>query len=899
MTWTRLRNIFRPSARAEAGAEIAFHMDERTRELIDQGVDPALARQLAEERFGPVAPIERELVHSTERRHRRDDRAETFMHLKQDLGYAIRSLRKSPAFTAAAVATLALGLGAALVVVTIVDGVLLRPLPYRDPANVTMIWMRQPELSFDLPFSSGFYNLIEREQRGFESIAAFRSWGYSLATPGSDDVESVTGSRVSPALFTVLGVRPLAGQAFTREHAIPGAPKVAVISHDLWQRRFGGDASIIGKPVQLSGEPFTITGIMPPGFAFPRGAELPAPLSFGLRTDVWTPLVFDSSDVVNFGTQNLSVVGRLRRPSLEAQADVEAIVQRFLDENAPRLKLGIRVVSLSDQAAQTVRRGLFILLGAVLFVLAIAAVNVANLMLARMQARERELAVRAAMGAGWRRIAGQLVTENVLLWTAGGVMGMAVAYWGVQLMLAMVPGSLPRADDVGLDWRITLVTTVIILFAGTVFGFIGASAQSNRLADTLHAGDTRSAGGVKQRFTRRFMVAGEVALSLVLLIGAALLTRSFLELQRVQPGVDPENVLTAGVSLPIPGRFDPSQGPIWAAALNGVTDRLNASTGVVAAGAISSLPLSGILESGGVLVVGEQLQANGLPPSAQYNIVSGRYFAAAGIPVLAGRPFDSRDDSPGARTIVVNRTFAMKQFASESDAIGREVRATFEFTRNSAPRVIVGVVGDVKQSSLDEVVASQVYVPQSQMSYPGLTLVVRTAEAPLGAVPMVKDVVRSVAPTAMVKEVRTMSDVVAQSLERQRFSMTLIGIFAALALVLAIVGLYGVLALLVGRRQREIGVRMALGATRAAVVRFVVGEGARVATLGVLLGIAGAYALTRTLGSLLYGVAATDPLTYAAAALFVFVIALAATWGPARRAARVDPKVAMAGDSVR
>jgi predicted permease len=897
MTWTRLRSIFRPSARAEADAEIAFHMEERTRELIDQGVDPDRARQLAEQRFGPVDAIERELVHSTERRHRRDDRAEAFMHLKQDIGYAIRSLRQNPAFAAAAVATLALGLGATLIVVAMVDGVLLRPLPYRDPANVSMVWMRQPELPFDLPFSSGFYNLIEREQRTFESVAAFRSWGYALATPGSDDVESVTGSRVSPALFTVLGVRPFAGQVFTREHAVPGAPKVAVISHELWQRRFGGDVAVLGRQVNLSGEPFTITGIMPPGFAFPRGAELPAPLSFGLRTELWTPLVFDSTDVVNFGTQNLSVVGRLRSPRLEATADVQAIVQRFLDENAPRLQLGVRLVSLGEQASQTVRRGLLILLGAVLFVLAIASVNVANLMLARMHARERELAVRAAMGAGWRRIAGQLVTENVLLWAAGGVVGLALAYWGTNVMLAMVPGSLPRADDVGIDWRIALITTVIVLLAGTLFGMIAASAQSSRLAQTLHAGDARSAGGVRQRLTRRFMVAAEVALSLVLLIGAALLTRSFIELQGVRPGVNPENVLIAGVSLPIPGRFDPSQGPVWAAALDGVTAHLNASSGVVAAGAVSSLPLSGILESGGVLVVGEQLQDNGLPPSAQYNITSGRYFAAAGIPVLAGRAFDSRDDAPGARTIIVNRTFATKRFASESDAIGREVRATFEFTRNPAPRVIVGVVGDVKQSSLDEVAVAQVYVPQSQMSYPGLTLVVRTTGAPLGAVPMLKNVVRSVAPTAMVREIRTMQDVVSQSLERQRFSMTLIGIFAALALVLAIVGLYGVLALLVGRRQREIGVRMALGATRAAVVRFIVGEGARVAALGVLLGLAGAYALTRTLRSLLYGVGATDGITYGAAAAFVFLISLAATWGPARRAARVDPKVAMLGSS--
>lgn len=904
--WYLLRRLIRRNVHAEVGDEIAFHIQMRTAELIEQGVDPERAQAMAAERFGPLQPIEQELAGSIRRRRRREDRAASFLDVTQDLRFAIRALQRAPGFTTAAVATFALGVGAALAVFNVVNGVLLRPLPYSDPSRIQMVWITNQSEggeTFDLPLSSGFYLDIERQARSFEAMAAFRAWSYALTADGSDESESLAGARVSPALFSVLGVRPVVGQPFSRSDAVPGSANVAMISYDLWQRRLGGDAAIVGKRLTLNGQAFTVTGVMPPGFAFPRGAELPAPFGFGLRTQVWTPLVFDSSDAVNYGTQNLSAVGRL--PSngspLAAQTELSGIMKRFLQENAPRLKLDFRVLSLADQAGKTVERGLLILLGAVILVLVIATANVASLLIARIGARQRELAVRAALGAGRWRIARQLVTENLVLALAGTVVGLFMAYWTTQVMLALVPGSLPRADDIGLDWRVLSVAALVTLLAGAGFGAAAAFAvQWSQLGSALHQSDLRSTGGVRQRYGRRLLAATEVALSLMLLIGAALLARSFIALQNVRLGFDPSNVLTTHVGIPVAGRFRPLQdGPIWNATMTDITARVATAPGVVAAGMVSSLPLSGAFESGGLRLPGVTYE-NGQGPSAQYSVVAGNYFKAAGIRLIAGRTFDATDLPPDRATIVINRVVAKQLFGSESAAVGREVRATFEFTRNPPPRTIVGVVDDVKQLSADEEARPQVYVPQSQMSYPGLTLVVRASREairdPRSLLTIIKREARAVNSAVTVDDVRRMEDVVSRSMARQRFNMTLVGIFAALALVLSIVGLYGVVALIVGQRRREIGVRMALGAQPRAVMRMILQEGVAMAAVGVTLGIIGALALTRVMEALLFGISTTDPWTFFGAAAVVTAVALGASYVPARRAARVDPKTALAGD---
>src|SRR6266550_3741452 len=493
----------------------------------------------------------------------------------QDLRYGVRMLRRNPLFAAAAVITLGLGLGATLAVFNVVNGVLLRPLPYRDAERINIIWLAvrgDDGNVWKLPLSSGSYSDIERDSRSFEALAAFRAWPYAIAESPEAEREPVAGARVSPALFDVLGVSPAVGRAFTRAEAVPGGPQVALISYDLWQRKFGGDRGIIGKRIYLGDVPFTLTGVMPPGFAFPRGAELPAPFQFGLRTDVWTPLVLDASDVRNYDVQNLVAIGKLpeRCGNGECSASVaQAELTAMLRHNIPvndQPKSAYQLVSIVDQAAERVRLPLFILLGAVVFVLAIAAANVTSLLIGRVHARERELAVRSALGATRGRLARQLVTETLVLCLLGMLVGLTLALWGTKVMLLLVPGSLPRADDVGFDWRV---------------------------------------------------------LSLVLLIGAALLTRSFISLQQVRPGFDPSNALTARVTIPLAGRPQPLvNGARWSATFDQIMARLASAPGIVAAGGVVTLPMSGAFENGGVRPVGKVYE-NGRNPSAQLQIVAG------------------------------------------------------------------------------------------------------------------------------------------------------------------------------------------------------------------------------------------------------------------------------------
>lgn len=890
------------NAKREVNDELAFHIEMRTRELIAEGVAPDEARRRAIAHFGDIDQISEDLLRERAARNAERRRQDWWSAAKMDVGYSIRWLGRNRLFAGAAIATLGLGIGATLAVVTVINGVLVRPLPYADPSRLAMIWITQPNKQGavnDLPLTSGFFVDLARDARSVKA-AAFRSWPYSFARDGDAQPDPVNGARVVPDFFDVLGVRPLAGQPFTNREAVSGGPKVAVISYDLWQRRFASDSSIIGKQMLLSGEAHTIMAIMPPGFTFPRGAELPAGFQFGLRTDVWTPLAFDSSDVRNFGTMNLSAVARVNDgvTFAAAQDELVGMMSAFLQQNAPNVKLSYRLVSLIDQAAAKVRRSLLILFGAVIFVLLVVGANVASLLVARVATRQRELALRATLGAGHGRIARQLVTENLVLALAGTVVGLLIANAVTRVMLAMVPGSMPRADDIGLDWRVAAFAGVVAIVAGITFGLAAASSvRWTQLAASLHAGGTRTIGNVRQRFGRRVLVVSEVALSLILLIGAALLTRSFVRLQHVRPGFDPDGVLTATVSLPVAGRFDPARdGAKWAAAINALTARLGDSPGVVAAGAVSALPLSGAIESGGLTIPGRPPEPPGTGPQAQYAIVSGDYFSAAGIKRVAGRTFNTGDDAAGASTIVVNREFVRRYLGSDQSAVGKDVQALFEFTRDHAPRTIVGVVDNVKLTSLDEDVTPQVYVPESQHSYPGLTLVLRTQSNPRSAIPILRGAVREVSPQFTVSDVRPMSDVVSTSLARQRFSMTLIGAFAILALTLTVVGLYGVLSLLVGQRSREIGVRLALGATPGDVKRLVVWEGSRIAGVGVVVGVIGALAMTRVLGTMVYEIGTRDLTAFAGATVLVAAVSLVAAVLPAQRAARLDPNAALASE---
>ena len=888
----------RPDPRRDVEDEIRFHLEMRAREFMERGMSAEDARRAAGASFGDVEAIEAECRDVRLSRSRDRARRDWWQGIGFDLRVAVRALWKRPAFTLAAVITLALGIGATAAVFAIVSGVLLRPLPYGDPARLAMVWHAANDVrgaASQLPLSAPNYLDIQSETGVFESIAAFRSWSYSL---GDGEPELVTGVQATPGLFTTLGVRPLLGRDFTEADAVRGGPKVVVLSYALWSRRFGSDPALAGRQITLGGERFTVIGIAPPDFAFPRGAELPSGLQFAPRTELWTPLVFSENDLKTRWTLNLAAVGRLRAGATfaDARAQLDRLAKRLDTEYlAGKNQIGIRLLGLDEQAAAPVRRSLLVLLGAVGLVLIIACVNVANLLIARTGARRRELAVRAAIGAGAARLARQLVTENLVLASAGAALGLVVATVGTRAMLALAPGQLPRADDITIDWRVLLVAGACAVLAGTLFG-VAAAVHARRapLADGLYGAGTRTTGGMARSAGRRLLVGAEIALCLMLLVGAGLLMVSFARLQRVHPGFTPSHAVTARVSLPIGESFDfRRDGPRWRAFFEQLTARIGALPSVRATGAISALPLSGAVESSGFTVEGRPAPPPAQGPSADYAVISGDYFRAMGIALRAGRTFSSadRDDSPPVA--VVTRELERRYFPS-GGAIGQRINGGFELTPTT--RTIVGVVDDVRHTSLDLAPVPAVYVPESQMSYPGLTLVVRTDGDPIAVLPLVRQEMHTLDATIPLSDVRTLDDVVATSLARQRFSLTLLGAFGIAALLLAIVGLYGVIALSVGERRRELGVRIALGARRQDVLTLVLGEGVRVAAAGVIVGLGAAWAVSRVMQGMLFGVSATDPGVYIGAAGVVVIVALAASWLPARSATRVDPVVALRSD---
>jgi putative ABC transport system permease protein len=876
---------------------LRFHLEMRTKEFVDAGMSLEDARRAAARAFGDLSSIDAELRAGRGSRKRARDRRDRFHAFAQDITFAFRTLRKNALFTMAALATLALGIGATTAVFTVVNGVLLSPLPYTDPSRLAMVWLRsRTSLGSELPLSSGLYLDAVPSATSFSGFAAFRSSPYNVTSDG--DAEQIPGSRVTPSFFPVIGVRPLLGRALVDADADPGAARVAIIGYDLWQRRFGGNPAVVGKRIELGNESFSIIGVMPRGFGFPRGAELPRGLQFGPRTEIWTALSFTPKDRTDYGTLALAAIGRLKLGATAEQARGELSVglPRFLKAKAPKLDLEYQLLDLRQQAGDHVRRALLLLMGAVTFVLFIACANVTNLLVARTSARRREFAVRAALGAGRWRIARQLVTENVMLSATGTALGVVLSGWATRAMLALVPGSLPRADDIRLDWRVAVAAGGIALLVGTVFGFVSTlQVRWSNLAGTLHDAGARATAGRAKAIGRRTLVIAEVSLSLMLLIGASLLALSFVRLQRVQPGFVPDRTLTASIVLPISGDFDPKRdGPGWARFFSQLSGQLARSPNVESVGAVSTLPLTGTSEGGALEIVGQPRPEVGQAPRAEYAVVEGAYFQTLKIKLIAGRAFNSGDLATTTPVVIVNREFVKRYLAGKS-ALDHQLICHFDFS-NGAARSIVGVVDDVQSGSLDAPPRPQVYVPEQQMPYPGLSLVIRTQGDPLAILPTIKREVKALDSRLALANVRTMSTVFDESLARQRFSVTIIASFAAAALVLAMVGLYGVIALSVGQRRREIGVRMALGARPSDVLRLVVGEGLRITLFGTLIGLIGAFALSRVVTSLLYGISATDGTTYVASAAMIVAVTLVATLIPARRATRVDPTSALRAD---
>jgi predicted permease len=893
----RFRRLLRLPATAgtverDVDDEIGFHLQARTDELVAGGMSPAAARTAALREFGDPAAAHAELAAIDRRRVERERRVEWWDALGQDLRFAVRTLARSRGFTAAAVLTLALGIGAASAIFSVVNGVVLRPLPYPNQARVVLLWTTgrfSGVAQNELPFSAANFIDVRDRTRSFEWVAAFRDWSFTITDAA--EPELVPGARVSPALFDVLGVRPRLGRALRAEDDDPGAPKVAVIGHALWQRHFGGDPGVVGRPATLNGERYTIVGVMPAGFQFPRGAELPSGFQFAPRTELWAPLAFSAEAARNRGTLNLAVAGLLRRGVTVDQArdDLSAVMRRIGEENDAReFSLGGAVVPMREHSVRAVRPGLLLLLGAVAVLLLIACANVASLLVARTAGRAREMAIRAALGAGRRRLARQLVTETMLLAAVGGVLGGALAVWAKTALVSRVPGTLPRIDDVVIDASVLAVTTLAALAAGLAFGVVSAAhVAGNGGALSLREG-TRTAGGVARSRTRQALVVGEVALSLMLLVGAALLVQSFARMQRVEPGFEPDGALTARLIVPPTAKFSfAAEGSRWNAVYTGFLDRVRALPGVTAAGAVSSLPLSGAWESTDFRIDGRPAPAPDDRPIAQYASASPDYFAAMRISLQAGRAFGAQDRKGAPGVAIVSRRLAERYWPGESP-IGRRVRVF-----DDEPLEIVGVVGDVRQTSLTDPVQPTLYIPLAQFPVPGVSLVVRASGDPTALLPALRRELRAVDAGVPLTEARLLRAVFDESLAQRRFSMLLIGFFAASALLLAAVGLYGVIAHGVAQRAREIGIRMALGAVPGEVLRLVVRQALLLAAVGVGIGTVGALAATSLIRSQLYEVSPADPVTYVAIAAAVLGVALLAALVPARRATRIDPMAAM------
>jgi putative ABC transport system permease protein len=805
--------------------------------------------------------------------------------LIQDLRYALRTLRRTPGFTVAAVACLALGIGANTAIFSVINGVLLRPLPFANPDALVVVWEAVPRRGKDRNVVSPANYLDWRAQSSvFTDIGAYIDWRANLT--GLDEPVEVATSIATASFFEVLGVPAALGRVYTEAEDVPNGPAVAVLSHRLWQRQFGGRADALGKSMNLNGRPVTVVGVMPEGF----GME-------GSKADVWTPMGLDPA--IDYRTRTgryLTGVARLKTgvSPARAQTEMDAIARR-LETAHPSFNAGwgVTVVPMYEQVVGGVRRSLVVLGGVVAFVLLIACANVANLLLARSTGRSREIAVRSALGAGRRRVVQQLLTESVVLALLGGAVGLFLAYWALQAVRTLAPQGVPRLASIGMDGWTLVFTAAIALATGLVFGLVPAlHAGRGDLQSVLREGSRGSTSVGRARGT---LVVAQVALSLVLLVGAGLMIRSFAKLQSVDPGFDPDGVLTARLQL-AGQRFRASSEAT--AFFTQLLERVERLPGVASVGAINWLPFAGLGSGTSYWIEGRPVP----PPTEEFVAdvrgVDTSYFRTMRIRVARGVPFDARVNSESPKQVVVNEAFVRAHFAG-SNPIGEHVLMPWGDTLRGE---IVGVVADTKHTGLDSLARPMIYWAMKQFPTNFMTLVVRSQCAagagaaacdPMRLVPAITREVRALDPNQPLADVKPLDAYLGQSVAQRRFSMTLLGIFSGVALLLAAVGIYGVLAYSVAQRTREIGVRMALGARDSTVAGMVVREALGVVGVGLAIGVAGALALTRVLASLLYEVSPTDPLTFVGVALVLGAVALAASYLPARRAARVDPIVAL------
>jgi predicted permease len=858
----------------ELDEEITAHLAMAEAERISRGEKPEEAAASVRREFGNEA-----LVRETTRAEWGWGWLERFI---QDARYGLRLLRRSPGFSAVAVVTLALGIGASTAILSVVDAILLRPLGYADSGRLVVLLHHE-----DGPVAPANYLDWKARTRSFQSMGAAEYWTPNLTSGPSP--EKVWALRMTPEILPMLGVRPLLGRFFLPEESVEGRDHVVVLGEGIWRTRFGADPGIVGRSIRLDGEPYTVVGVMPASFQF-------APF-WATEARMWAPLDLRSR-ASQRESQSLRVFARLRPGvSLAAARQEVASVTATLEREFPGTNRDVRVMNLREKVVGDVRPALLVLLGAVGLVLLIACANIANMLLARASARQKEVALRTALGASRGRTVRQLLTESVVLAAAGGAAGAALSAWSLRLLLALAPPSIPRLQDVHLDVRVLFATFAVSLATGVAFGLAPAlQASIVRPQDALKEGGASGTSRERGRLRLAF-VAAEIAIALVLLVGAGLMLRSFLALRAIDPGFDPRGVVTMEVSVAGTRQAPPGR---RAALYRQLVERLSAAPGVTAAGAINHIPIAGDIWGYPYAVEGRPRPGPGESPMATYRAVLPGYFAAMRIPILRGRDVAWSDDRGAPGVVVVNEYLAKRTWPGE-DPIGKRITLD-DVGPDASWLTVVGVVKNVVRGDWAAPPADEIYLsvlqnktllesPQPMAAY--ITLVARTGGDPAALAPSLVAAVRAVDPTLPVSEVRTMSHIVAQANGRARFQALLLAIFAAAAAMLAAVGIYGVMSYAVSRRTREIGVRMALGADPGSVLRLVVGQGMAVALVGAGAGLAAAVLLARLMASLLYGVGPMDPVTYAAVAGLLLAVALLASYLPARRASRIDPTKAL------
>jgi putative ABC transport system permease protein len=858
--WRRIAMLLRRDDAAQGlDDEMRLHREMKERELIADGMEADEARHEAARAFGNLTLLSERGREAWGWRWLED--------LAQDCGFAIRGLRKSPGYTATAVVTLILGIGATTAIFSVVNTVLLRPLPYADPARLVRI-----EENHDGATNFSFANYLDLralQLKAIERLGVYRPWTFNVS--GGAEPAQVEGAMISADLFDALGLAPELGRGFMDDEQRDGADNVAVLSNGLWQRQFGSDPSVVGKTIRVSDVPHVIVGVMPAGFEFPQGAR------------IYTPLVIGSEIRKNRRSHLLHVVGRLRAgaTATHAEAELRSFVEAVMKEN-PGVDTGFQVAvgGLHERITAPVRPALLVLLGAVGLVLLTACANVANLVLMRNTTRVREFAVRAALGAAHGRLLRQCLAESAVLGLVGATGGVLLAIWCVKLIVAFGPGGVPRLDEVRVDGIVLAFAAGLSLMTAMVFGAVPAVEASRTDPNSALKEGARGSSSGRSGRLRGALVVAEIALALMLLAGSGLLINSFVRLSKVWPGYDEKNLLTANLFLS-PTRYQDARiAPFFEQLL----ERVRTIPGVEAAAVVNTLPLSRGAATDFV-VEGRPAPAPGDEPSADIRVIAGDYFSTLRIPLLRGRWFEPRDTENSTRVMVINRGMAVQYWPGENP-IGK--RVTMMDWGPPLTGEIVGVVGDVKADSLDAPVGYTIYWPERQFPSIFDNLVVRTTRDPVQVATALKVAVHAFDPDLPVASIATMEERLATSVKPRRVQTVLLGVFATLALSMAIVGIYGVMAYSVSGRRREIGIRMALGADASAVRNLVLREGLLWAALGTTLGLAAALAMASVLSSLLYGVAPRDPATMVGVTLLLVIVAMLACYLPARRAAKLD-----------